>query len=128
MNTRHHFSIKVILGAALLVFSQIAWSLGLGEAKVETFLGQPLEVRIELITRPTDDLASVNAGLASAADYQLIGASRDDVSVPLQFSVEDLDGGAFDPRSELVQWPHAAGIHLVPGSPDFQSARTSAPH
>ncbi len=95
MNTGYHFSIKVILGAALLVFSQIAWSLGLGEAKVESFLGQSLDVRIELITRPTDDLASVSVGLASAADYQLIGASRDDVSVPLRFSVEDLDGNAY---------------------------------
>lgn len=95
MNTTNHFSTRVILGAALLVFSQIAWSLGLGEAKVESFLGQPLEVRIKLITRPTDDLASVSANLASAADYQLIGASRDDVSVPLRFSVEDLDGDAY---------------------------------
>lgn len=95
MNTTNHFSTRVILGAALLVFSQIAWSLGLGEAKVESFLGQPLEVRIKLITRPTDDLASVSASLASAADYQLIGASRDDVSVPLRFSVEDLDGDAY---------------------------------
>ncbi|MEE8338890.1 MAG: FimV/HubP family polar landmark protein [Xanthomonadales bacterium] len=95
MNTANHFSTRLILGAALLVFSQIAWSLGLGEAKVESFLGQPLEVRIKLITRPTDDLASVSASLASAADYQLIGASRDDVSVPLRFSVEDLDGDAY---------------------------------
>ncbi len=95
MNTANHFSTRLILGAALLVFSQIAWSLGLGEAKVESFLGQPLEVRIKLITRPTDDLASVSASLASAADYQLIGASRDDVSVPLRFSVEDLDGDGY---------------------------------
>jgi pilus assembly protein FimV len=86
---------RIILGASLLVFSQIAWSLGLGEAKVESFLGQPLDVKIELITQASDDLASVSASLASAADYQLIGASRDDVSVPLQFSVENPDGNAY---------------------------------
>jgi len=83
-----------MLGAFLVAFSQSTWSLGLGEAMVESFLGQPLEVKIELITRPTDDLASINASLASAADYQLIGASRDDISVPLQFLVRDLDGNA----------------------------------
>ena len=95
MNIRNHLYTNVMLGASLLAFSQLAWSLGLGEAKIESFLGQPLEVKIELITRPTDDLASVSANLASAADYELIGASRDDVSVPLQFSVENLDGDAY---------------------------------
>ncbi len=95
MNTRNHLCTNVMLGASLLAFSQLAWSLGLGEAKIESFLGQPLEVKIELITRPADDLASVSASLASAADYELIGASRNDVSVPLQFSVENLDGNAY---------------------------------
>jgi pilus assembly protein FimV len=94
MNTRNHLFSSVLLGAFLLVFSQLAWSLGLGEAKVESFLGQPLSVKIELITRSSDDLASISASLASAADYELIGASRDDVSVPLRFSVESLDGNA----------------------------------
>ncbi len=119
MNTRNHFRARIILGASLLAFSQIAWSLGLGEAKVESFLGQPLEVKIELITQASDDLASVSASLASAADYQLIGASRDDVSVPLQFSIENPDGNAYiSVRSKLdinnpvlrlileVNWPN----------------------
>ena len=119
MNTRNHFRARIILGASLLAFSQIAWSLGLGEAKVESFLGQPLDVKIELITQASDDLASVSASLASAADYQLIGASRDDVSVPLQFSVENPDGNAYiSVRSKLdinnpvlrlileVNWPN----------------------
>ena len=95
MNARNHFCTNAMLGASMLALSQAAWSLGLGEAKVESFLGQPLEVKIELITGPTDDLTSLTAKLASAADYELIGASRDDVSVPLWFSVEDLDGNAY---------------------------------
>ena len=107
MNTKNHFCTKppqagagkrnslVMLGVTLLAFSQLAWSLGLGEAQVESFLGQPLEVKIELITRPADDLASISASLASASDYELIGASRDNVSVPLRFSVENLDGNAY---------------------------------
>jgi len=91
MNTRNHFCTSAMLGASMLALSQVAWSLGLGDAKVESFLGQPLEVKIELITSPSDDLASLSAKLASADDYELIGASRDDVSVPLQFSVHGLD-------------------------------------
>jgi len=95
MNIRNHFYTNAMLGASLLACSQAAWALGLGEAKVESFLGEPLDVTIALITRPSDDLGSVTAGLASAGDYELIGASRDDISVPLRFSVEDLDGNAY---------------------------------
>ena len=95
MNIRNHFYTNVTLGACLLAFSHAAWALGLGEAKVESFLGESLEVNIALITQPSDDLASVTAGLASAGDYELIGASRDDISVPLRFSVEDRDGNAY---------------------------------
>lgn len=95
MNTKNHYCANVVLGALLLAFSQLTWSLGLGEAKVESFLGQPLVANIELITRPTDDLSSVSAGLASAADYDLIGASRDDISVPLQFTIENQGGQAY---------------------------------
>ena len=94
MNIRNHFYTNAMLGAFLLACSQAAWALGLGEAKVESFLGEPLDVTVALITRPADDLGSVTAGLASAGDYDLIGASRDDISVPLRFSVEDLDGDA----------------------------------
>ncbi len=94
MNIRNHFYTNAMLGASLLACSQAAWALGLGEAKVDSFLGEPLDVTIALITRPSDDLGSVTAGLASAGDYELIGASRDDISVPLRFSVEDLDGDA----------------------------------
>ena len=96
MNTRTHFCTNIVLGATLFAFSQLAWSLGLGEVQVDSFLGEPLEIRIELITRAGDDLDSVSAKLASAEDYQLIGASRDDVSVPLQFTIvgiNDAPGG-----------------------------------
>jgi pilus assembly protein FimV len=107
MNIRNHFYTNVMLGACLLAFSHGAWALGLGEAKVESFLGEPLEVNIALITQSSDDLSSVTAGLASAGDYELIGASRDDISVPLRFSVEDLDGNAYITvrSSEILKSP-----------------------
>jgi len=95
MNTRLRYSASIVVGAVLLTFSQTAWSLGLGDATVESFLNQPLAVKIQLITQSSDDLDSISAGMASASDYELIGASRDDISVPLQFSVESSQGKAY---------------------------------
>jgi pilus assembly protein FimV len=86
---------SALLAVASLAFSPAAWSLGLGDAKVESYLNQPLKARIDLITQASDDLASVSAQLASAADYELIGASRESVSVPIRFSVEEIDGDAY---------------------------------
>ena len=86
MNTRIHRSAILTLGAVTLFFSQAVWSLGLGDARVESFLNQPLSASIQLITSESDDTGAVTVGLASAEDYALIGASRDDISVPLDSS------------------------------------------
>jgi pilus assembly protein FimV len=86
---------SALLAVASLAFSPAAWSLGLGDAKVESYLNQPLKARIDLITQASDDLASVSAQLASVADYELIGASRESVSVPIRFTVEEIDGDAY---------------------------------
>ncbi len=94
MNTRIRKCAILLLGTITLAFSQAAWSLGLGDARVESFLNQPLVAKIELITKPSDDLAAISASLASAADYELIGASLDDISVPLAFSIEGSGGQA----------------------------------
>ncbi|MBT8048684.1 MAG: tetratricopeptide repeat protein [Xanthomonadales bacterium] len=95
MNTKNRISAAALLAAASLTFSPAAWSLGLGDATVESFLNQPLQVKIDLISRETDDLTTVRAQLASAADYELIGASRESVSVPIGFTIEDADGDAY---------------------------------
>ena len=94
MNTRIRKCAILLLGTVTLACSQAAWSLGLGDARVESFLNQPLVTKIELITKPSDDLATISASLASAADYELIGASLDDISVPLAFSIEGSGGQA----------------------------------
>lgn len=95
MNTRIHRSAILFLGAITLFFSQAVWSLGLGDARVESFLNQPLDARIQLITQESDDLDAISAGLASADDYELIGASRDDISMPLQFSIKGSQGSTY---------------------------------
>jgi len=95
MNMNNRISARALLAVASLTFSPAAWSLGLGDATVESYLNQPLKARIDLISQADDDLASISARLASAADYELIGASLEDISVPVRFSVENIDGDAY---------------------------------
>jgi len=78
----------------LTVFAQSAFALGLGNISVESYLNQPLQARIALIVREDDDLSSATVGLASADDFALIGASREAISVPLRFDLEQGEGGA----------------------------------
>lgn len=91
MTVRNSFK---LLAVCFFLHSASAWSLGLGDARVESFIGQPLELRIELLTSPNDDVASVTARLASPEDFALIGASREAVSVPLNFLVREGRAGS----------------------------------
>ena len=95
MNTFNRIGAIAFLSAASLSISPAAWSLGLGEATVESFLNEPLVARIDLISQQSDDVASVTAKLASADDYEMIGASLASIPVPIQFTVEDTDGDAY---------------------------------
>ncbi len=95
MTTLNRISAASLLAAASLTFSPTAWSLGLGDVTVESFLNQPLQVKIDLVTRESDDLDSVTAKLASADDYKLIGADREAIPVPIRFRIEDIDGDAY---------------------------------
>jgi len=95
MTTLNRISAASLVAAASLFFSPAAWSLGLGDITVESFLNQPLQVKIDLVTRESDDLGSVTAKLASADDYELIGASREAIPVPIRFLIEDIEGDAY---------------------------------
>jgi pilus assembly protein FimV len=95
MGFNYRLSATAVFAAASLALSPAAWSLGLGDATVDSYLNQPLQARIDLISQASDDLESVSARLASAEDYELIGASREAVSVPIRFTIEDIDGDAY---------------------------------
>jgi pilus assembly protein FimV len=95
MGPSYRLCAAAVFAAASLTFSPAAWPLGLGDATVESYLNQPLQARIDLISQASDDLDTVSARLASAADYELIGANREAVSVPIRFSIEDIDGDAY---------------------------------
>jgi len=95
MNCNNRISASAMLMAASLAFSPAAWSLGLGEVKVESYLNQPLKARIDLISQASDDLTGLTARMASADDYELIGASIKGIPVPIRFTVEDIGGDAY---------------------------------
>ncbi len=88
MSSCERKSARLVLLALLLFFSPVVFGLGLGNVKIESFLNQPLNARIDLLVRPGEDISGVTARLASAEDYALIGASRDAISVPLRFTVD----------------------------------------
>ena len=97
---------RIVAGMALLAMlmtaSQPLFALGLGNATVESYLGQPLNARIDLIVRQNDDLDSVSARLAAAEDFALIGASQEAIGVPLRFAIERIgDGGLIRVSSNL---------------------------
>ena len=95
MGLNYRLSAAAVFAAVNLLLSPAAWPLGLGDAAVDSYLNQPLQARIDLISQASDDLGSVSARLASAEDYELIGASREAVSVPIRFTIEDVDGDAY---------------------------------
>lgn len=72
-----------------MALSSASWALGLGEITVESYLNQPLRATITLINPPTENLNTLSVGLASAADYDLVGLDRATLSVPLAFEVVD---------------------------------------
>lgn len=83
MNRKMRWTMLAVLG----LYSQAVLALGLGGAVVESYLGQPLNVRVGLISQGEAELQSITAGLASAEDFELLGLSRTAISVPLEFEV-----------------------------------------
>jgi pilus assembly protein FimV len=85
--TTPHKRLQVAVCGLLFAFSPALHALGLGDAHVRSFLGQPLDVRIDLISHSQEELDAVTAGLANAADFRIVGLDRAALSVPLQFQV-----------------------------------------
>ncbi len=137
-----HRRFLLAIATVLLAFSPAMWALGLGQAKILSYLNQPLMVRIDLITRPSDDIAAISAKLASAADFAMVGASLAAISVPLDFSIQEQNGEHFimmtsrvavtDPVVRViveVNWSNGRMLReytLLLDPPTFESA-ASAP-
>ena len=61
---------------ALLCQAPNAFALGLGDISVRSYLGQPFEARIELISRTPEELTELSAALASADSFRMVGIER----------------------------------------------------
>ena len=64
--------IQWVATAVLIFVSPAVLALGLGGAVVESYLDQPLDVRVELISQSSGELQSITAGLASVDDFALL--------------------------------------------------------
>lgn len=85
--------------AVMLLLWQTAFSgLGLGEARVQSFLGQELDVRIALLQSGDTDLDSLEVSVASADDYARLGVPSEALALGLSAS---LDLGAEPPVIRL---------------------------
>jgi len=70
----------------LLVVAIDSWAAGLGGIDLDSFLGQPLTARIQLLGVPTDQVSTVSARLASASDYRIMGLDQSKLNIPLTFT------------------------------------------
>lgn len=74
--------------AVTLVLPAGAWALGLGEARVESFLNQPLDVRMRLLDVSEDDLDSLTVMPASPEDFERLGLMSSSLALGIQIEVD----------------------------------------
>ncbi|MBY6205256.1 FimV/HubP family polar landmark protein [Halomonas denitrificans] len=81
------FAILAAVGLAALA-ADPARALGLGEARVDSYLNQPLDVRIRLLDASEADLDSLTVDTASAEDYQRLGLTASALALGLELEVD----------------------------------------
>jgi len=78
-----------VLGAALLLFPADGLrALGLGEARVDSYLGQPLDVSVRLIEADAASLDSLTVAPATPADYERLGVPSGAIALGLEVTVD----------------------------------------
>jgi len=80
------FRISSLLAVLLLMSSEVM-AAGLGKLSVSSALGQPLQAEIELLAVQSEDIATVEAKLASADAYRQAHVDRSSVLSGLNFSI-----------------------------------------
>jgi len=65
-----------------------AHALGLGEARVESFLNQPLDVRMRLLDVADDDLDSLTVMPASPEDFERLGLMSNSLALGIRIEVD----------------------------------------
>ncbi len=81
--------VPVLLGALILLFpAQGLRALGLGEARVDSWLGQTLDVSIRLLDIETAAIESISVGPASLADFERLGLPSESLALGLEVTVD----------------------------------------
>ena len=82
------FSIATLIAAQLILFISQAHALGLGDLTVNSYLDEPLDLRVELTLDPgTDNLEEVVFDLASRKEFYIAGISPPDFMDEIQFEI-----------------------------------------
>ncbi len=84
--------ISSLLSALLLVWGS-ANAAGLGKLTVQSALGQPLKAEIELLSVTKEELADINARLASSEAFRQARIERQESLSSLQFTVDQRANG-----------------------------------
>jgi pilus assembly protein FimV len=87
-----------VLISAILMTPAAALGLGLGEIRLNSSLNEPLSAEIDLVAATPEELATLNAGLASAEIFSRYGLDRPAFLSALQFTV----GRGQDGRAVLL--------------------------
>lgn len=78
-----------LLGVFILLFPADGLrALGLGEARVDSWLGQRLDVSIRLLEIEPDAVESVSVGPASLEDFERLGVPSDSLGLGLEVTVD----------------------------------------
>ena len=83
-----------VLAAALLFLPLLVQAAGLGNLKVLSALGQPLNAQIEIVSEQTDEWDSFTAHLASQEAFGRAGIDFNPVLLGLTINIERLNGKA----------------------------------
>ncbi|MEE4329344.1 MAG: hypothetical protein V2J10_00650, partial [Wenzhouxiangella sp.] len=84
---------KTILIGALVIVAMLfpvdgLRALGLGEARVDSYLGQPLDVTIRLIEADPEALEAMTVSPARAEDYERLGVPSEALAFDLDITVD----------------------------------------
>ena len=83
-----------IFAAALLAVPLLAHAVGLGNLRVLSALGQPLNAEIQIVSEHPGEMDSVTARLASQDAFHAAGIDFNPVLLGMQFKLEHRDGKA----------------------------------
>jgi len=82
------WAIHLVALTAAVIVPLGAQALGLGEARVESFLNQPLDVRMRLLDVSDDDLDSLTVTPASPEDFERLGLMSNSLALGVQIEVD----------------------------------------